>query len=85
MSKIIAFVFLIAGIAIFLIPTELLSDTSEGALVDGSYGLVAGVLGFIGALIGRNSPGRALGIGLAFAVGSVLLLFLFFVGLWPML
>ena len=85
MTKAIPFVFLVLGFIGFLIPTEFLTRTSETALVNGSYGLVAGILGMIGALVGRRSAGLSVGLGLAFAVGAVLLMVLFFMVLWPLL
>ncbi|MBN2494733.1 MAG: hypothetical protein JXR96_09105 [Deltaproteobacteria bacterium] len=81
----IPFGFLVLGILYFLIATGFLSHTSETALVQGSYGLVAGALGLVGALIGKRSIGLSIGLGFGFAAISLVLMVVFFIVLWPLL
>ncbi len=85
MTKLPAAVFFVLGVLYFLVATSFLSKTSETALMDGSMGLVPGVLGAIGALIGRRERRRAIIFGLVFAAASGVSLVVFFQVLWPML
>jgi hypothetical protein len=85
MAKLIAVFFLFIGVAFFLVMTNFLSNTSETALVNGSFGLVPGVMGLIGGLIGRKSATRALVFGLLFVVLSASLLLGFLRVIWPRL
>ena len=78
-------VYILAGILFFVLATGFLSHTSESALMDGSFGIVIGILGALGAFIGKKSAGMAIVMSLAFAVGGAGLLGLFFVTIWPML
>jgi hypothetical protein len=85
MKKLPALGFFVLGAVYFLVMTDFLGKSSETALVDGSMGLVPGVLGAIGALIGSRSVGRAIVFGLIFAVIGAVGLIVFFQVLWPML
>ncbi len=85
MSKLPALAFFVLGVLYFLFATSFLSRTSETALMDGSMGLVPGVLGAIGALVARRDRTRSIIVGLVVAAAAGGLLVVFFQVLWPML
>jgi hypothetical protein len=85
MGKLVALSFLVIGVVVFLLATRFLGDTSETALVQGSMGLIPGVLGFVGGMIGRRGVGRAALFGLLFSVLGGGLLMVFYQVIWPML
>ena len=85
MTRLPAAVFLALGALYFLVATAGLTRTSETALVDGSMGLVPGVLGGVAALLVRRNLRKAITFGLLVAVGAAVSLVVFFQVLWPLL
>lgn len=85
MARLIAVLFLVAGIVYFLWATQFLADTGEGALVAGSWGLVPGILGALGALGGSPSVIRAIAYGLLAGLLGLLAMYIFMTQLWPRL
>jgi hypothetical protein len=77
--------FLVLGLVYFLVMTSGLSKTSEGALVEGSMGLVPGILGAFGALFARSTVQRAIVVGIVTAVVGAIGLVVFYQVLWPLL
>ena len=80
-----ALAFLLLGIIYFAVMTSGFKETSESALVDGSMGLVPGILGFIGAAFARSTIPKAIVVGLVTAIAGAVGLVVFFQVLWPML
>ena len=84
-ARIVMFVFIALGVLGFLLATGFFARTSERALMNGATSLLPGLAGALGAYVGRTGTGKAIGLGILFALAALILLTVFFQVIWRML